>query len=161
MNMLSPGQHSLAVVACLILAAAANARTGNVKLVSAFSIFPNDQIDDTANLQLLVNGLVNGDTIEFDLPGTYELSLPVPCILGPILLIDHKDNITIKAVAGVKIELTGYDRSVTATPYPSVLEVGNCNGFTLAGADGNNPLVIGLRPATIGSSSNEGLPFLQ
>lgn len=132
---------------------------GLVTTTSSKGIFPNDGIDDTVKLNQALGGIANNTTLHFDQPGTYEVTGPMGS--GAILTLTGKSDIGITAVAGVRIELTGYDRSATNLKYPDLLRVTNCHNVTIAGAGATAPLVFDTRGAKAVAPGNEGLPFLQ
>lgn len=146
---------------CFLGAFAAPAQDDDAVTVyttSALGILPNGG-DNTAALQAAFAALVSNDTFIFDVPGTYRVTgLPGS---GPILSLSNKSGVTIEAVAGVKILLTGYDRSVQNLPYPNVLSVQGCSDFTLRGASPGSPLVFDTEGASTGTPTVHGLPFLQ
>lgn len=137
----------------------------NVSSLTNPVVKPNDQFDDTLGLSNALATLPNNTTLHFDLPGTYLLSGPMGTPSAPfppaLLTLNGKTNVGITAVAGVRLLLTGYDRSNTAGNYPDVLKVTNCNGFTLSGAGASSPLEFDIRGASTPTPGNEGLPFLQ
>jgi hypothetical protein len=123
-----------------------------------FGAHPNDSVDDKNAIQCALNNLGTGNTLIFDRPGVYELR-GVMGQSASLLTLANKKDITITCVAGVRIELTGFDRAAQGQRFPDVLKVNNCTNFTLAGAGPSDPLVFTTRATTLPSS--EGLPFLQ
>lgn len=148
----------LAVVASLAQA------QGITRLVTTYGAIPNDGLDDTMALKSALSALQPSDTLLFNAAGTYQVGGPMgtPTVPPPGLLqLSGKADITITAVAGVTILLTGYDRNQPNKLYPDVLKVDNCTNFVIAGANPGAPLVFDTRGASSPVPGNEGLPFLQ
>lgn len=162
----STARRLVPTVAALLAGAAVGQTVINVSsLPPPNVVVPNDGLDDTAGLSAALATLPNNTTLHFDLPGTYQLTGPMGTASAPfpppLLTLNGKTNVGITAVAGVRLVLTGYDRSNTAGNYPDVLRVTNCNGFTLSGAGAGTPLEFDTRGTNPTTPGNNGLPFLQ
>ncbi len=155
--------RALAVVVCAVLGATPTRAQvgGTIRNVTSFGALPNDQIDDTLALKAALSALQPGDTLIFNQAGIYLVGKPLgTTVTDPILALANLPNVTIKAVAGVRIRLTGYDRGNTGK-YPNLLHVSACDNFRLLGAGPTSPFIFDTRGASIPVPGNEGLPFLQ
>ncbi len=119
---------------------------------------PPNGIDDTAAFQNAISGSTETTPtlITFAHPGTYRFGPVAGDAQDPLFEIHGFTDLQITAVAGVTIELFGYDRVKGSSK--DIFELSGCNSVTISGADATNPLVFDMEPSSGGSN---GLPWFQ
>jgi parallel beta-helix repeat protein len=130
---------------------------------SSMGALPNDAIDDTAALKAALEGLTDYSTFHFDLPGVYRVSGPMTNTAPTTLItIQNRTGVSITAVDGVRIEMTGFDRGNQTQYYPELLSVKSCTNFTMSGGSDASPLVVTMQEGDYaGPNPSHGAPFIQ